>query len=422
MYRSFSYKLRPSPAQAVRLGQWIGATRLVFNLCLEQRRDFWRQHAANTGSAISFAGQSREVSDLRREHAFIADVPRSVLTSALRDLDHAYRAFFTRGSGYPTPRKLGVNDSVRFEGRETQVRRLNAKWADAHLPKIGAVRLRLTRPLAGRVVEATVRRAADGWRLIVKTDIGPAPQANARPSVGIDRGIATTLSLSNGEHIRLPSMTLLEKQRRLAQRVMSRRKRGSARYAAQRRSAALISARLARIRSHHLHVASSGVAARFGIVGLEDLRIQNMSASASGQGVAQKRGLNRAIMAQGWGIFARQLAYKLEAAGGQLVYVPAAYTSQTCAECGVVDAGSRKSQAVFQCVACDHRDHADTNAARNIMRGSTALVEKGHLRPSDEARTSAAPSPKPASVGDAEPNTALSARASLVAISSMTEA
>lgn len=111
---------------------------------------------------------------------------------------------------------------------------------------------------------------------------------------------------------------------------------------------------------------------------------------APGRRVAQKSGLNRSILAQGWSIFADQLEYKLEAAGGRLIYVPAAYTSQTCADCGVVDARSRKSQAVFECVACGHADHADTNAARNILRGSTAFVEEGHLRPPVEARTLAA--------------------------------
>ncbi|RYG85567.1 MAG: transposase, partial [Alphaproteobacteria bacterium] len=145
-----------------------------------------------------------------------------------------------------------------------------------------------------------------------------------------------------------------------------------------------------------LHGASVAIVRRFGVVAIEDLNIKAMTASAKGsveqpgRGVRQKAGLNRSILAQGWGIFEQMLDYKLEGTGGRLVYVPAPYTSQTCAECGVVDARSRESQAVFRCVACGHSDHADTNAARNIQRGSTAFVEVGHSLPSDEARTLAA--------------------------------
>lgn len=102
----------------------------------------------------------------------------------------------------------------------------------------------------------------------------------------------------------------------------------------------------------------------------------------------RKRGLNRSILNQGWGAFARILAYKLEERGGTLVLVNPAYTSQTCSECGTIDKESRESQAVFKCRHCGHEAHADTNAALNILRRNTASmgVEGLHLRP-DEALT-----------------------------------
>lgn len=396
MHRGYRFRLYPTKAQAETLGQWLGVTRLVYNLALEQRRDFWRQHIAETGKRLSFAQQSREVTDLRREFDFIAAVPRSLLEYALRDLDKAFGAFLAGRNGCPTWRKVGLHDSGRMQGREVRVERVNAKWATAKLPNLGAVRFRQSRPIIGEVMNVTVSRQNDAWFIVFASDIGDAAPMNSQPAVGIDRGVATTLSLSTGDHVRLPDMSALEARRRRAQRILSRRKRGSARYNTQRKRLAALSAKIARVRSHHLHVASTDIATRFGVVALEDLNIRAMTASAAGRApapskkVANKRGLNRSILAQGWGIFERMLDYKLEAAGGRLVFVPAAYTSQTCAECGVVDARSRKSQAVFECVACGHRDHADTNAAKNIMRGSTAFVEKGHVRPFDEARTLAA--------------------------------
>lgn len=392
VHRGFRFTLRPTLAQAEKLGQWVGVTRLVYNLALEQRRDFWRQYRAAEGKSISFASQCRELTDLRADHDWIAAVPRMVQEAALNDLDHAFQAFF-RGGGFPRCRRIGENDSARARGPDLRVRRLNAKWGAVRLPVIGWVRLRMTRGLEGVLRTATVARTGGDWSISLVCDIGAAPEAISElPAVGIDRGVANTLSLSSGEHISLPDMRAAERGRRKVQRVLARRKRGSRRYAKQRARVASLSAKAGRIRKHHLHIASHDIAGRFGVVALEDLNITNMTRRAREKGVRQKAGLNRSILAQGWGLFAAMLEYKLEAAGGRLVYVPAAYTSQTCSSCGVVDRASRKSQAVFACVHCGAEAHADTNAAMEIRRRSTALllVEGGHPGRPVEPRTLAA--------------------------------
>ena len=111
-----------------------------------------------------------------------------------------------------------------------------------------------------------------------------------------------------------------------------------------------------------------------------------MSASAKGTAeqpgrkVKQKAGLNRAILDQGWSMFRAMLAYKLADRGGQLVEVPAAYTSQTCPVCGNVSAANRQSQAEFVCVACGNAANADTNAAINILRRADSALKpvEGH--------------------------------------------
>ena len=394
MLRSFKYRLYPTRDQAEILGQWVGVTRLVYNLALEQRRVFWRQFLANEGRSISMPSQGRELTALRKQYEWIEAVPRDGLDAALNDLDKAFGAFF-KGGGYPKVRRLGENDSIRFRGRDMRLERLNAKWGQICFPKMGWVRVRLPRGLSGRPLTLTISRTAGQWFAAIAADVGSPPAQNNLPRVGIDRGVITTLSLSNGENIRLPDLGALEKRRRRAQRVLAKRKRGSRRYAAQMKSLAALSAKIGRVRSHSLHVASKNIASRFGVVALEDLNIQNMIASARGsvqrpgRNVRQKAGLNRSILSQGWGILASQLDYKLEAAGGRLIYVPAAYSSQTCSACGVVDAQSRNSQAVFACVHCGHRAHADTNAAIEILRRSTAIVEGCHSGRPVEAKTPA---------------------------------
>ncbi len=137
------------------------------------------------------------------------------------------------------------------------------------------------------------------------------------------------------------------------------------------------------MRKNFLHKLTTHIAKNHGVVVIEDLRVKNMTRSAKGtirspgKNVAQKRGLNRAILRQGWGEMEQMLAYKLDRNGGTLVKVSPAYTSQMCGQCGVVDRRSRTSQAVFACAACGHMAHADINAARNILAAGLAVTARG---------------------------------------------
>jgi putative transposase len=108
------YRLYPDADQQAALSRIAGACRAVYNLALEQRRDWWRRHKERTGSAISFAGQCRELTDLRREVDWLHDAPIHPLQQALRDLDRAYQNFFSGRAGYPSPRRKGLHDSFRF--------------------------------------------------------------------------------------------------------------------------------------------------------------------------------------------------------------------------------------------------------------------------------------------------------------------
>jgi putative transposase len=333
---------------------------------------------------MGLASQGQELTDLRTQFDWIAAVSVTCQEQALRDLDQAYLNFFSGRSGYPSPRRKGVNDSFRFKGRETSTRKLNAKWGSIRVPKIGWVKFRDTRPIVGEVRNVTIARAADGWYASIACQLDHEAPVSVAPHVGIDRGIANTISLSTGEHYSVPaSLIAMDRRKRAAQRVLSGRKRGSRRYAKARDRVAAASARVADARKDWQHRISLDIARRFGVAAIEDLKIKNMTASGRG-----KRGLNRSILNQGWGAFATMLTYKMEERGGTVVKVPAAYTSQTCSECGVIDRESRESQASFHCRHCGHVAHADVNAAIEILRRSTAWlrVEEAGYGPV-EART-----------------------------------
>ncbi len=394
------FRLYPTPEQAAQMAQIAGACRFVYNLALDQRRDWWRQYRAVTGGNISFASQCRELTELRAEVDWIKAAPVHALQQALKDLDRAYQNFFAGRAAYPTPRKKSINDSFRFPDPVSLiVKRTGKSSGQMKLPKLGWVRLRGWQPLPGDICNITVSRRAGQWFAAVQCEREVSePTSSALPVVGIDMGVAVFAALSDGTTIQPANhgKKALRALRR-AQRALARKKRGSANRRKAIRRVAKIQQRVANARKDFLHKRSTEIAQNHGTVVVEALEVRNMSASAKGsveqpgRRVKQKAGLNRAILDQGWSMFRAMLAYKLADRGGRLIEVPAAYTSQTCPVCGHVSAANRERQADFVCVACGHAANADTNAAINILRrADSALkpVEEHRVKRPREAGTS----------------------------------
>ncbi|HEY6479168.1 MAG TPA: transposase, partial [Streptosporangiaceae bacterium] len=175
--------------------------------------------------------------------------------------------------------------------------------------------------------------------------------------------------LSAGRRLRLQRL----------QRRLSRARRGSGRRPRVKQAVAQLKAREADARKDWAEKASTDLARRFDLIRVEDLLIRNMtrsargSADAPGRNVQQKAGLNREILASGWGVLVRRLEQK---APGQVEKVSPAFTSQRCSACGHVDPKARESQAGFRCTACGFACNADVNAARNIAAGH-AVTARG---------------------------------------------
>ena len=383
------FRLYPTPEQTAQMAQIAGACRFVYNLALEQRRDWWRQYRATTGRNISFASQCRELTVLRAEVDWLKAVPVHALQQALKDLDRAYQNFFAGRAAYPTPRKKIINDSFRFpDPASLLVKRTGRSSGQMKLPKLGWVRLRGWQALPGNIRNITLSRRGGQWFAAVQCEREVAdPAPSVLPSVGIDMGVAVFAALSNGtniESVNHGKKALCALRR--AQRILSRKKRGSANRRKAIRRVAKIQRRVANARKDFLHKHSAAIAKNHGTVIVEALKVRNMSASAKGttiqpgRMVKQKAGLNRAILDQGWSMFRAMLAYKLADRGGRLFEVPAAYTSQTCSVCSHVSATNRKGQANFACVACGHEANADTNAAINILRRADGALKpvEGH--------------------------------------------
>ncbi|MEU6411814.1 transposase [Microbispora sp. NPDC046933] len=193
-------------------------------------------------------------------------------------------------------------------------------------------------------------------------------------------GVASLATTSDGDPLANPRHLAASAGRlAAAQQALTRKKRGSKRRRKAVARVAALHAKVRRQRRDTAYKAALTLVRGYDVIVHEDLRVANMTRSASGtieapgRNVAAKSGLNRSILDAGWGVFLRVLAHKAESAGRELIAVNPANTSRTCSRCGHCAKDNRVTQARFRCQACGHEAHADVNAAKNILRAGLAL-------------------------------------------------
>ncbi|MDF2709646.1 MAG: transposase [Nonomuraea muscovyensis] len=387
MRRSYKFLIRPTGRQAAALTACLDGHRTLYNAALEHRRTAY----AKAGVSIRYGEQSADLKHIR------ADDPDgqgrwsfSSQQATLRRLDKAFRAFFDRVKagrtpGFPRFKGRGRFDTVQWpkdgDGCRWNSQPDHPAATFVRLQGVGHVRVHRHRPVKGRVKTIAVKREGSRWYVVLSCDDVPAQPLPATGAVaGIDMGVASLATTSDGHHI--------DNQRHLAacadrlasaQRELARKKRGSKR---RRKAVARVAALHAKVRRQRVdgaHKAALALVRDYDVIVHEDLRITNMTRSASGtidapgRNVAAKSGLNRSILDAGWGMFLTILAHKAESAGRELIAVNPANTSRTCSRCGHVAKENRLTQAAFACTACGHTAHADVNAAINILRAGLAL-------------------------------------------------
>jgi IS605 OrfB family transposase len=306
-----------------------------------------------------------------------------VQQQALRDFDQALRNWWGGSHRRPRWRRRGISEG--FVVRDVKVRALSSKWATLNVPKLGAVRFRVSRPMPDEhgMARVTLDRAGR-WHVSFSAPQLPVEREDTGASVGVDLGVAVTVATSDGEQLHAPGLRVSEQRRlRLLQRRMAQQRKGSNRRARTKHAIAVLRARETDRRKDWTEKLSTRLVREYDLIVFEDLKIKSMMRSASGtveslgRNVAQKRGLNRSIAAQGWSRLVLRTEQKAAASGVEFVKVPAVYTSQTCSECGVVDARSRRAQARFVCVTCGHTANADVNAARVVYARGFRVSARG---------------------------------------------
>ena len=343
---------------------------------------------------VTFFSQDAQLKEIRAE-----DPERygrwsfSCERAAIKRLDRAFQAFFRRVKagekpGYPRFKGRGWWDSVEWRAANG-----GARWDSVRHPTVtrvylqgvGHVRAHQHRAVKGRVKTITAKCEGRRWYVVLSCDDVPAePLEPVHRTVGIDMGVASFLTTSNGMRVPNPRRLAAAAGRLAdAQRDLACKKRGSNRRKKAVAKVARLHSKVRRQRLDHAHKTALALVRDYDLIAHEDLQAANMTRrpkprpdNADGyvpNGAAAKAGLNKSILDAGWGIFLRILAAKAESAGRQVIAVNPRHTSQRCAQCGHTAAGNRATQADFRCLACGHHAHADVNAALNILRAGLAL-------------------------------------------------
>lgn len=380
-HQAFKFELMPNGEQQRDMRCFAGACRFVYNKALAMQQ---ANHESGN-KYMNYVGMAKHLTEWRNgiETPWLKAAPCHPLQHALKDLDKAYTNFFAKRADFPRFKKKGSGDSFRYpDPKQIKLDQANDRIL---LPKLGWIRYRNSRDVLGEVRNVTVSQSGGKWFASIQTQREvEQPLPTATSAIGIDVGIVRFATMSDESYI-APLNSFKKHQQRLAryQRRMSRKVKFSSNWKKAKAKVQKIHTDIANARKDFLHKTTTTISQNHALVCIEDLQVRNMSRSSKGTSeqhgkkVAQKSGLNRSILDQGWGEFRRQLAYKVQWQCGMLLAVPPQHTSQTCPACGHVSKENRQTQAKFLCVDCSYENHADVVGAINVLERGYRLLACG---------------------------------------------
>jgi putative transposase len=362
MRKMFQYRLYPTKQQQRLLDHQLEECRWLYNHLLAERRDAWEQRQ----ESLRLYDQQATLPALKAVRPALAGVHSQVLQNVAVRLDLAFHAFFRRvrtgeTPGYPRFRGQGRYDSLTFPQVPVGCR-LDAAEKRVRIANVGQVKLILHRPLEGTPKTATISRSSTGkWYVCFSCECAePAPLPATGRQVGIDVGLKTFATLSDGQEITNPRFfPAEEKALAKVQRAHSKLERGTPERAKHRHAVARVYERIAWRRSDFTHQHSRRIVNRFDLIAVEDLSVNRM---------VHTHCLAKSINDVAWSRFASLLSYKAAWADRTVVAVNPAYTSQDCSGCGHRKTDLTLADRIYTCSCCGVVLDRDLNTSLNILR------------------------------------------------------
>jgi putative transposase len=363
-HKAYRYRFFPTEAQKQQLAQTFGCVRFVYNRMLDARTLAWQQ----SKKSLNYHATATMPTQLKKqpETAFLNQVSSVVLQQSLRNLDTAFRNFFEKRADYPTFKRAKGVQSARYANNAFTLKsdRLTlAKQSES-------LEINWSRPLPkdAAIQSLTVTKdTADRYFVSIHLETNVKPLKKVKATVGIDVGLSTLATLSNGE--RLPNPKFLQsKERRLkiCQRRLSRKVKGSNNRSKARLDLVKIHAKVADTRKDYLHKFTTKVIRENQAIFVEGLSVVNM---------LKNHCLAKAIANAAWGEMFRQLEYKAEWYGKTYHELDRFFpSSKLCSTCGHLLINLPLSVREWDCPNCSTHHDRDDNAAINIKKAGEYLL------------------------------------------------
>jgi putative transposase len=377
--KAHKIKLDPTMKQEAYFKQACGVSRFTYNWALAEWKLQYEAGSKPTGNSLK-----KQFNSIRHiDFPWTGEVLRDATSQPFSNLQTSFNSFFKKKAKYPKFKKKGIHDSFYVANDKFKV--LGAR---VQIPRIGWVKMTESLRFNGKILSAVVSRTADKWFVSISVEIpDKLAVCENQETVGVDLGIKTLATLSNGEKFEAPKPLArsMDKLCRL-NRQLSRKKKGSKNREKARIKLALLYYRISCIRVDALHKLTTMLVQRFGTVVIEDLNVV---------GMRQNRHLSRAISDLGFGEFRRQLNYKALDHGVGFVVADRWYpSSKLCSGCGFKLDILPLSIREWVCPKCGVVHDRDVNAAINLKQLSAACREvtpvdkKALARSSDHVKPS----------------------------------
>lgn len=358
IYKSYKCRIYPNDAQVLLLDKHFNASRFIYNLALETKIASW-----DKGVNLTKFDLCKQLTDLKKDCKWLFEVSNVSLQESISDLDNAYQKFY-KGGGFPSFKRKRDKNSFRC------IKSVSIKGDKICIPKFqkaNGIKIVFTNPIDGEIKSATISKTSTGKyfaSVIVKAEKIVLPFNDN--VVGIDLGLKTFAVLSDGNLFESPKFLRQSLDRlKVLQRRAARKKKGSANKRKAYLKVALIHERIANQRQDFLHNTSNRITNDYGTICIEDLHVK---------GLVKNHNLALSINDASWGEFVRQLTYKSQWKGRELITIGRFEpSSKKCSNCGNVK-DMPLSERTYSC-ECGLVLDRDVNASRNIRNAGILRTE-----------------------------------------------
>ena len=360
MIKSYKYTLNPNENQKIFFEKSFGCTRFVYNWALSKRIEAYQTKKER----LSFVDFCKMLTSLKKEEdkLWLSEVSNECLQQSIRNMDSAFTRFFREKKGFP---KFKSKKDARKSYKAINGVRIDFETNRIKLPKIGWVKFYKNRTFEGSIGTVTVSKNATGKYFVsVLVDDGIEkplkPNIEYNTSVGIDVGIKDFAVFSNGCVYANPKyLEKAETRLKVLQRRFSKKKKGSNRREKARLKLAKAYEKVTNCRTNFIHQVTSRVVRENQTIIIEDLNVS---------GMMKNHNLAKHISSASWSEFFRQLQYKCEWYGRNLIKIGRFEPSSKMCTCGYVNKELKLSQREWTCPNCGQHNDRDLLAATNIKR------------------------------------------------------